>query len=52
LFEGHYVEMDVTSDHQRFIATVPKEKAKQDYLNVVINWFEEVRKRAPSTQKP
>jgi eukaryotic-like serine/threonine-protein kinase len=52
LFEGHYVEMDVTSDHQRFIATVPKEKAKQDYRNVVINWFEEVRKRAPSTRKP
>ncbi|HSP06391.1 MAG TPA: hypothetical protein VLR94_04400, partial [Acidobacteriota bacterium] len=47
LFEGRYLQMDVTSDHQRFIATVPKEKERQDYLNVIVNWFEEVRRRAP-----
>ena len=52
LFEGRYLQMDVTSDHQRFIATVPKEKERQDYLNVVVNWFEDVRKRAPLTAKP
>ena len=40
-----YLQMDVTSDHQRFIATLLKEKEK-DYLNVIVNWFEEVRKRA------
>ena len=51
LFEGRYLQMDVTSDHQRFIVTVPKEREKQDYLNVVVNWFEEVRKRAPLTAK-
>ncbi|HEY4492266.1 MAG TPA: hypothetical protein VI958_09745, partial [Acidobacteriota bacterium] len=45
LFEGRYLQMDVTSDHQHFIATVPKEKEKQDHLNVIVNWFEEVRKR-------
>jgi len=52
LFEGHYLQMDVTSDHQRFIATAPKEKEKQDSLNVVVNWFDEVRKRAPLAEKP
>ena len=52
LFEGRYLQMDVTSDHQRFIVTVPKEKESHDYINVVVNWFEEVRKRAPSTRKP
>jgi len=52
LFEGRYTQMDVTSDHQRFIASMPKEKEKQDYLNVIVNWFDEVRKRAPVTAKP
>lgn len=51
LFEGRYLQMDVTSDHQRFIATVPREKREQDYLNVVVNWFEEVRKRAPLVKR-
>jgi hypothetical protein len=52
LFQGPYRQMDVTSDHQRFIATVPKEKEHQDYLNVVINSFEEVRKLLPSSTAP
>ena len=51
LFEGRYPQMDVTSDHQRFIAIVPWEKEKQASINVVINWFEEVRQRAPLTKK-
>src|SRR6185312_15581047 len=47
LFQGPYRQMDVTSDHQRFLATVTKEKDHQDYLNVVINAFDEVRKLLP-----
>lgn len=47
LFEGRYFQMDATSDHQHFIATMPVEKGNQDHLNVVVNWFEEVRRRAP-----
>ena len=46
LFAGHYLEMDVFSDHQRFVLTLPRQKTS-DYLNVVIHWFDEVRKRAP-----
>lgn len=52
LFQGHYLQMDVTSDHQRFITIVPKEKEKQDHINVIVNWFEEVRKLAPLPAKP
>ena len=52
LFEGRYLQMDVSSDHQRFIATVPKEKEKQDHLNVIVNWFEEVRNRARLASNP
>jgi serine/threonine-protein kinase len=52
LFEGQYLQMDVSADHQRFIATIPKEKEKQYSLNVVVNWFEEVRQRAPLGKKP
>jgi serine/threonine-protein kinase len=51
LFEGRYPQLDVTSDHQRFIVTVPKEKENRDHVNVIVNWFEEVRKRAPLTAK-
>ncbi len=51
LFEGAYLQMDVTSDHQRFVTTVQKEKDRQDHLNVTINWFEEVLKRAPIAKK-
>jgi len=47
LFEGRYPQMDVTSDHQRFIATAPRKEREQEYLNVIVNWFEEVRQKAP-----
>ena len=50
LFPGHYLEMDVTSDHQRLIVTLPRQKAR-DYLNVVINWFDEVRQKAPLAKR-
>jgi hypothetical protein len=47
LFQGRYRQMDVTSDHQRFIAAMPKGKDQQDYLNVVMNSLDEVRKLLP-----
>jgi eukaryotic-like serine/threonine-protein kinase len=43
LFEGRYPQMDVTSDHQRFIAILPKQKGQQEFLNVTVNWFNELR---------
>jgi serine/threonine protein kinase len=52
LFEGRYLSMDVSSDHQRFIVVMQKEKEKEtDYLNVTVNWFDEVRKRMESAEK-
>ncbi|HSE39152.1 MAG TPA: hypothetical protein VLH08_00180, partial [Acidobacteriota bacterium] len=50
LFTGPYQQMDVTSDHQRFIGTLQKDAA-DDYLNVVVNWFDDVRKQAPLANK-
>ena len=52
LFQGPYRQMDVTSDHQRFIATVTKEKDHQDYLNVVINAFDEIAQTPSPLQLP
>jgi serine/threonine-protein kinase len=46
LFTGPYYQIDVTSDHQRFIGTLQREAA-DDYLNVVVNWFDDIRKQAP-----
>ena len=46
LFQTHFLQIDATSDHQRFIATVPRVKNKQDLLNIVTNWFDGVRLRA------
>ena len=51
LFEGPYPQMDVTSDHQRFIATVQKLKDQPDHVNVIINWFDEVRNRTSIARK-
>jgi hypothetical protein len=47
LFDGPFVQLEVTSDHQRFIATVQKQKNQPDQMNVIVNWFDEVRKLAP-----
>lgn len=46
LFTGPFYQMDVTSDHQRFITTLQR-NTTEDYLNVAVNWFDEVRKKAP-----
>jgi serine/threonine-protein kinase len=51
LFMGRYLQMDAASDHQQFLAIVQKEKEKQDHLDIIVNWFEEVRKRSPSTER-
>jgi serine/threonine-protein kinase len=51
LFEGDYVNVggvsyDVTKDGQRFLLLEPAEKNEPlTYLNVVLNWFEDVRQK-------
>ncbi len=53
LFEGPYVDVgglsfDVTPDGQRFLLLEPAEQeaAPVTHLNVVLNWFEEVKRKA------
>jgi len=51
LFEGPYVNVggasyDVTPDGLRFLLLAPAEEGPITHLNVVLNWFEEVRKKA------
>ena len=55
LFEGPYVSVggasyDVTPDGQRFLLLEPAEQeaAPVTHLNVVLNWFEEVKEKAGS----
>ena len=55
LFEGPYVMVggqsyDVTPDGQRFLVLEPAEQeaAQVTHLNVVLNWFEEVKQKAGS----
>ncbi len=40
---------DVTSDGQRFVmvGSLPQEESAQTRLNVVLNWFEELKRLAP-----
>jgi len=46
LFEMPFSDFDVTRDGQRFVIIQQKEKsAGPDHLNVVVNWFDEVRAR-------
>ena len=55
LFEGNYlaspfpatgVTCDVTRDGQRFLMV--KEEASATQINVVVNWFEELKCRVPT----
>jgi serine/threonine-protein kinase len=53
MFEGAYVQVggpsyDVTPDGQRFLLLEPavQEAALVTHLNVVLNWFEEVKQKA------
>jgi serine/threonine-protein kinase len=59
LFEGRYQPTngslpayDVSSDGQRFLMLKPSEQAQAaTQINVVQNWFEELKQRAPTTAK-
>jgi len=51
LFKGPYVMIgnqsyDVTTDGQRFLVLEPLEQGTVTYLNVVLNWFEDVKRKA------
>ena len=60
LFEGPYVptpatfpNYDVSLDGQRFLMLKPseQEQAAQTQINVVLNWFEELKQRVPAGTK-
>ncbi len=60
LFEGQYAmgpattsNYDVSSDGQRFLMVKPtdQEQAPPTQINVVLNWFEELKRRVPSGTK-
>jgi hypothetical protein len=58
LFEGLYLKgtfhaYDVSPDGQHFLMIKPSEEAQTvpSQINVVLNWFEELKQRAPSGPK-
>jgi hypothetical protein len=61
LFEGGYQSLpaistpnyDVSPDGQRFLMLKPSEQAQAapTQINVVLNWFEELKRRVPSGAK-
>jgi eukaryotic-like serine/threonine-protein kinase len=60
LFEGRYevapapiVNYDVSPDGQRFLMVKPGEQAQAapTQINVVLNWFEELKRRVPTGAK-
>jgi serine/threonine-protein kinase len=60
LFEGPYVQAvlpifnyDVSPDGQRFLMIKPveQEHAAPSQINVVLNWFEELKRRVPTEKK-
>jgi serine/threonine-protein kinase len=55
LFEGPYVNIggrsyDVTPDGQRFLLLEPLQREPVTHLNVVLNWFEELRRKTVTSQ--
>ncbi|MBI4442774.1 MAG: PD40 domain-containing protein [Acidobacteria bacterium] len=54
LFEGNYwlqidlTDYDVTADGQRFLMLKPSERPPATQVNVVLNWFEDLKRRVPS----
>jgi len=61
LFEGEYVQTpltfpnyDVSADGQRFLMFKPSEQeaTAPTQINVVLNWFEELKRRVPQGNKP
>jgi hypothetical protein len=60
LFEGRYERTpatgpnyDISPDGQRFLMLKPSEQeaAAPTQINVVLNWFEELKRRVPTGQK-
>ncbi len=59
LFEGAYVlsprsapDYDISPDGQRFLMLKPTDQApRPEQINVVLNWFEELKSRVPSGAK-
>jgi eukaryotic-like serine/threonine-protein kinase len=58
LFEAPYVltprsfpDYDVTPDGQRFLMLKPSEQAPPTQINVVLNWFEELKQKVPPGNK-
>ncbi len=60
LFEGRYepsrvplTNYDVSPDGQRFLMVKPSEQAQAapTQINVVLNWFEELKQRVPTGAK-
>ena len=60
LFEGHYeptavpiANYDVSPDGQRFLMLKPTEQAEAapTQINVVLNWFEELKQKVPVGKK-
>ena len=44
---------DVSSDGQRFLMLKPAEQAESaTQINVVLNWFEELKQKVPTEKKP
>ncbi len=46
----YFVNYDVTPDGQRFVFVQPLEEEGDDrphHINVVLNWFEELKERVP-----
>jgi Tol biopolymer transport system component len=58
LFEGPYElspvqtdDYDVSPDGQRFLMLKPAERTAPTQINVVLNWFEELKRRVPTGKK-
>jgi serine/threonine-protein kinase len=55
LFEGHFdflpwnANYDVAPDGQRFLMVQPAEATGRSQINIVLNWFEELKRLVPST---
>jgi serine/threonine-protein kinase len=57
LFEGTYVQVggasyDVTADGQRFLLLQRAAQSPVTHLNIVLNWFEEVKKKLAQSPPP
>ncbi len=58
LFEGRYLSggsplanYDVSADGQRFLMIKASEEAPPTQINIVLNWFEELKQKVPSGNK-